>query len=156
MAERLGDRPRRVIADLVAIAAAIGLDEVEPLILGLEGFGDAVAFVAGAGEAALVRHLDHRRPVDCRVILRRRGEIWRNHCGEVKGLAKLGRNLFRIDKTVAAHPDAVIRLRQIGDDIATAFVGDHDLGEAGAEIPGLGDDPDPSLRPETAGDDPAD
>ena len=46
--------PRRVIADLVAIAAAIGLDEVQPLVLGLEIFGNAVAFIAGAGEAALV------------------------------------------------------------------------------------------------------
>jgi hypothetical protein len=36
--ERRRNVARRIVADLVAIAAAIGLDEVEPLLLGLEIF----------------------------------------------------------------------------------------------------------------------
>src|SRR5438045_1960363 len=40
------------------------LDEIEILILRLEVDGDAVAVRAGARKLALVRHLDHRRPVD--------------------------------------------------------------------------------------------
>jgi hypothetical protein len=39
MTKRCGDGARRVIADLMAIAAAIGLDEVEPLVLGLKTSG---------------------------------------------------------------------------------------------------------------------
>src|SRR5216684_9297113 len=89
MAERLGDRPGRVIAELVAVAAAIGLDEIEPLVLGLEHLWDAVALVAGAGEAALVRDLDHRRPVDRRIILRGGGQARRDGGRQVQDLAGL-------------------------------------------------------------------
>ena len=56
MAECLRNVARRVVADLVAIAAAIGLDDVEPLILGLEFDGDAIAVRAGARKLALVRN----------------------------------------------------------------------------------------------------
>src|ERR1700686_2290911 len=49
-----------------------------------------------------------------------------------------------------------MRLRQIGNDIAAALVGDRHLGKAGAELAGLGNDPDAGLRSEPAGDDPAD
>src|SRR5207245_4304824 len=40
--------------------------------------------------------------------------------------------------------------------IPPTFIGDRDLGEAGAEIGGLGDHPHPGLGAEPAGDDPAD
>src|SRR5689334_16744207 len=70
--------PRGIVADLVAIAAAVGLDKVEPLLLGLEVLRDAIAGVPGSGEAALIRHADHRGPVNCRVVLRCRGEARRN------------------------------------------------------------------------------
>src|SRR4029077_4251042 len=61
-AQRGGDRSRRIVAYLMAVAATIGLDEVQPLILRLEFLRYAVALVAGAGEPALVRDLDHRSP----------------------------------------------------------------------------------------------
>ena len=41
----------------MAVAATIGLDEIEPLLLCLEVLGHSVALVAGAGKAALVRDL---------------------------------------------------------------------------------------------------
>ena len=154
--ERRRNVPRRIVADLVAIAAAIGLDEVEPLLLGLEVFRDAVALVAGSGEAALVRHADHRGPVNRRVVLRCRGQARRNHGGQIERLPRLRRHLLGIDQAIAAHPDPVAGFWQVGDDVAAALVGDDDLGEAGAEITGLGDDPDPGLRAKPAGDGPAD
>ena len=61
-------------------------------------------------------------------------------------LARLRPHPRRIDETVAAHPDLVIGLRQVGNDIAAFIVGDDDLGEAGRQIGGLGDDPDAGLR----------
>ena len=150
------DRARRVIADLVAVAAAVGLDGVEPLILGLEVDGDAVAVGAGAGEAALVRHPDHRGPVDRRIVLRGGREIGRDDRSEVERLAGRGRDLRRIDEAIAAHPDPVAGLGQIGNDVAADFVGDRHLGEAGAEFGRLRDHPYAGLRPEPAGDDSAD
>ncbi len=148
--------PRREVADLVAIAAAIGFDEIQPLILGLEILGYAVALVAGAGEAAQFRDLDHRGPVYRRIVLRGRGEARRRLGGQVEGFARLGGDFRRVDETVAAHPNLVMRFGQVRHDIPSAFVGDRDLGEPRAELGGLRDDPDPSFRPEPAGDDPAD
>ena len=132
----------------MAIAAAIGLDEVEPLLLGLEIFRDAVALVAGAGEAALVGDLDHRGPVDRRIILRRRGEARRDDGGQVEDLARLAGDLLasRRGRSRAPRPGNCAFGRS-GIDVAAALVGDDHLGEAGAEIPGLGDDPDSGFGP---------
>src|ERR1051325_8239025 len=147
---------RGEIAHLVAIAAAIGLDEVEPLLLRLEVLGDAVALVAGAREAAFVRDLQHRIPVIGGVVLRGGSEV-RRHLGlQVEELAGLRIDLGRVDQAVAAHPDPVLRLWQVGDHIAAALVGDGDLGKAGAEVAGLGDNPNAGFRAQAAGHDAAD
>ncbi len=156
MPERLGNVARGVIADLVAIAAAIGLDRVEPLILGLEVHGDAVAVGAGAGEPALVGNPDHRGPVDRRVILGRRGEIGRDHGGQVQRLARRRRDLRRIDQAVAAHPHPVGRLGKVRHHVAPGLVGHRHLGEPGAELGRLRDHPHAGFRSEPAGDDAAD
>jgi hypothetical protein len=110
----------------------------------------------GAGEAALVRDLDHRGPVDRRVILRGGGKARRHHRGQIEGLAGFARDLLRVDQAIAAHPDPVLGLGQFRDHITAALVGDDDLGEARAELRGLGDHPNPGFRTEAAGDDPAD
>ena len=106
----------------------------------------------GARKLALVRHLEHRIPVDRRIIFRRRSGARRRHRGEVEDLAGRGRDLGRVDEPVAAHPDVVVGLRQIGQHVAALIVGDHDLGELGRKIGGLGDHPDAGLRPVRAGD----
>ena len=146
-----------VIAHLMAVAAAIGLDEIEPLLLCLEVLGDAVALVAGAGKEALVRDLQHRIPVIGRdsTAPRRRG-LAPTSAFRSRSLPGSAIYLGRVDEAVAAHPDLVFGLRQIRDHVAAALVGDSDLGEAGAEIAGLGDDPDAGLRAEAARNDSAD
>ncbi len=154
--ERFGDVPRRVVADLMAIAAAIGLGGIEPLILGLEVHPDAVAVGAGAGEAAAVRNADHRGPIDRRIILRGLRKAWRDDRGEVERLAGLGRDLGRVDEAVAAHPDPVGRLGQVGDHIASVIVGDRHLGETRTEFGCLSHHPDACLRADAARDDAAD
>ena len=47
-------------------------------------------------------------------------------------------------------------LGQIRHDVTPAFVGNRDLGETGAELGGLRDDPDAGFGTEPAGDHPAD
>ena len=150
MAERLRDGTGRVIADLMAIAAAVGLDRVQPLILGLVLDRDAVAVGTGARKLAGVGNPDHREPIDRRIILRCGGEIGRHHGGQVEIPAGRARDLRGIHQPVAAHPYLVGGRRKVGQHVAPAVVGDHHLGEAGAEIAGLRDHPDAGLRPEPA------
>ena len=50
MAELCGDRARREIAELVAMDAAVGLREAQPLALILQRDGHAVAVRARAGK----------------------------------------------------------------------------------------------------------
>ena len=147
---------RCVIADLVTIAATVGFHKVDPLLLGFKIFRNAVALVAGAGEAALVGNFDHRGPVHGGIVLRRRGQARCDNRGQVQELARVAGDLVGIHKAVAADPDAVVGIWQVGDDVSAALVGDNHLGEAGAEVPRLGDDPDAGLGSETAGYDPAD
>jgi len=59
-------------------------------------------------------------------------------------------------ETIAAHKDAVIHRRQVGNDVAPLIVGDDHLGEFGRELDALGDHPDTRFRPVRAGDDAAD
>ena len=65
---------------------------------------------------------------------------------------RLARRRFhfrRIHQAVAAHPHRVVRFRQIGQQVAPAIVGDHDLGElasAGPMFPRSPRRPLPALR----------
>jgi len=73
MAEGLGYGPRRGIAQLMAGVAAVRLDDVKPLLLALHLRGHAVAvrLCPGAGKFVRRRDVQHRVPVDGRIILRR-------------------------------------------------------------------------------------
>src|SRR5271166_1214196 len=156
MAELWRQIPRRVVAKLVAVAAAIGLDEIQPLLLRLEGLRYAVALVAASREPALIRDLDYRGPVDRRIILCRGGEARRGFGGQIQDLARLARDLWRIDEAVAAHPHLVGCLREVRHDIPPSFVRDRHLGEAGSELGRLGNHPNPGFGSKSAGNDPAD
>ena len=75
--------------------------------------------------------------------------------GQIEVLAERDIHSRGVDESVAAHPDLVVRLRQIGNEVAPGIVGDDDLGEFGRQIGGLCDDPNAGLRPVRAGDDAA-
>jgi hypothetical protein len=140
----------------VTADAAVGLDDVEKLALALDVRVDAVTRRPSARECGRIRHLDHRVPVDRRIVLRRGFLIRRLHGGEVELFAGLAVDLRGIDEAIAAHPDLVLRLRQIGDDIAALIVGDDHLGHLGAEIGGFRDHPHARLRAGRASDHAAD
>ena len=109
-----------------------------------------------AAEILRRRNLHHRVPVDRRIIVRRRRLVRRRHRREIELLAGLAAHLRRIDQPVAAHPDLVVGVRKVGDDVAALVVGDDDLGVAGRQIGGLRDHPDAGLRSVRAGDHAAD
>jgi len=136
----------------MAADAPVGLDDVKELALGLVGDVDAVAIRPGAREQALIGHLDHRVPVDGRIVLRRRLVIRRHNGGQVELLAGLAVDLGRVDEAIAAHPDLVFRLREVGDHVATLIVGDDHLGHSGAEVGRFGNHPHAGFRPARPGD----
>ena len=111
--EALRDRAGRELAELMAADAAVVLHGVEPALL-----GDLGRDVALAAELADRRDRQHRIPVDRRVVMRRRGRARRRRRREGEDAAGLGLHLLGIDEAVAAHPDAVGGLRQVGHDEA--------------------------------------
>ena len=139
------DDARRLVAELVAGAAALRLDVGEPLAWLRMLVGHAVALRPGAGEQALVRNFHHRVPPLRRVVLGRRRGRRRRHRGEIEDFSGRRAHLRRIDQAVAAHPDAVGGLRQFRQDVAALIVGDDDLGELGGQIGGFRDHPDAGL-----------
>ena len=156
MADLLRNGPRRQIAQLVAMAAAVGLGEAQPLALILQGRRHAVALRAGAREQVRGRDLHHRIPIDARIIRRRRRAVRRLHRFEIEKLARLRFHLGRIDQAIAAHPDVVGAFGQIGKDIAALVVGRDDLDVFGRQIARLGDHPYAGLGALRAGDHAAD
>ena len=135
--ELLGHGARALGAERVARHAAARLDDVHPLGLGLH---------RPCGKLALRRDLEHRIPVDRRIVFRRRSRARRRRCGQIEGFPGGGPYLGRIDQSVTAHPHAVVGLRKLGDEVAAAVVRDHDLGEFGREIGRFRDHPDSGLE----------
>ena len=131
----------------MAGVAAVGLDDVEPLALILHVGRHAVALVARAGEQGLLRNVQHREPVDRRIIFGRCGGVRREGRGNVDDLAGRALGLRRIHEAVAARPDLEVRFWQIRDDIAALIVGHHSARKLRREISRLSDDPDAGFRP---------
>ena len=145
------DRARRQRSHLMAADAAIVLHPPDPVDL-----GDLVGNIVLGAELARIRDPQHRPPVDGRIVLRGSGRARRDHRGQVELLARLARDLGRIDQAIAAHPDLVFGLGQLRQQVTALVVGDHDLGEAGGQVLGFRNHPYPCFRPVRAGDDTAD
>ena len=87
-AERCGDLARRLVAQLMAAGAAVGVDDIaDPLALALDVRRNAVASGACAGKIALRRQLKQRQPILRRVVLRRGLRVGRGHRLEIQCLA---------------------------------------------------------------------
>ena len=83
--------------------------------------------------------------------MRRRGFVRRRHRDVIDKLARLCGELGRIHKAVAADPDAVVRRRQIGHEIAAGIVGHDDAREFRRQVGGFGDHPDACFGARRAG-----
>ena len=153
----LGDLARPLVAHLVAAQQLPDFSVPEPLRLALDVRGDPVARRAGARELALGGHpaaaSTSTRPGSTRAAARGRAPATAVRFSVLPGVAC---DLRRVDQAVAAHPDAVARLRQVGEEVAPAIVGDHDPRELRRQVRGLRDDPDAGLRPSRSGDHAAD
>ena len=84
---------------LVATDAVAVLDCGEPVALGV-----ICRNVALAAELAFVWDLQHRIPIDRRVVLGSRRFVRRLDGGQIELLARLAIHLWRVDEPVAAHP----------------------------------------------------
>ena len=142
------DRAGGLLAELMAADAVDVVHLPQPV-----GLGDVLGNVGRAAEIARRRNLQHRVPVDRRIIVRRGRRVRRRHRRVVEHLPGLRAQLGRIHQPVAAHPDAVVRRRQVGDEVAATVVGDDDPGELGGQLGGFGDHPDAGFRPFRTGND---
>ena len=149
--EGLGNGAGCELAELMAAHAAIVLHDVEIAIP-----GDVLRNIRIAPELVGRRDFHHGVPIDRRVILGRVRLAGRYHSRMVDDLARPALHLGGIDEAVAANPHVIVRLGQIGDDVAALIVGHDGADEAHAQFAGLRDDPDASFRPLGAGDDAAD
>jgi hypothetical protein len=118
-------------ADAVDVAHALAPDLA----------GDVRRDLARASEILSRWHLQHRIPVDRRIIMRRGALVWRRHRRQIELLAGLAAHLGRIHKAVAAHPHGVVRCWKVRDDVAALVVSHHDLGEFRGQLGRLRDDP---------------
>ena len=148
-----GNLPRRLVAHLMAREQPSVLHDVEPLRLALHVLGDAVALAARCRETrswpAPRASNTSSWPDSTRAAAAAFGATT---AVRFRSLPGRGLNLRRIHQPVAAHPHAVIGLRQIGHEVAAAIVGDHDLDELGRQVGRFRDDPDARFRPLRAGD----
>src|SRR6516225_2586533 len=135
--ERWGNGARRAVAELMAGEAAIGLDDVKPSLLALD------ATDAATLKFALIRHLEHRKPVDCGKILGRRSRVGCRNGGQIEPAARNGGRLRRVGEPIAAHPDAVVGAWERRNKIAAVVVGHDDLNKLGRKVSCFSNDPNP-------------
>ena len=83
IAEGCGNRPGRQLPQLMTADAADVLHLLQPV-----GLRDFLGNVALAAELVLVRYLQHRIPVDRRIILRGRLGVRRRNCRQVQHPAR--------------------------------------------------------------------
>ena len=153
VAERLGNLSRGLVPQCVTSRAAVGVDHrADPLALALDVRRDAVPVRPRAGELVRSGDLEQGEPVLRRVVLRRRCRVGGHDRREVERRARLRLRLLGIHQPVAAHPDVVGGLRQIGEQVASRVVRHDDPGETGGQIAGLRDHPDPGLGAVGTGD----
>jgi hypothetical protein len=105
------------------------LDDRQPVLLGDVG-GDAVL----AAELVFVRDRQQGIPINRRVVMSRIRLAGRRRGSEIEPLARLRTHLRRVDKPIAAHPEAVIGLRQIRHQIAALVVRDDDAPELRRQV----------------------
>jgi hypothetical protein len=132
------------IAQLMTGEAAVGLHDVQPLLLALHLGRHAIAagLGTGAGEFAFGWNPQHRVPIDRGIILRRRLPVGCSDGFQGELLSWRGLDLRRIHQAVTAHPDAVGGLGQIRDQEPALVVGYDDLGVFCGKAGGFRDDPD--------------
>ena len=137
----------RLVAQLMAGRTTAGLQLPEPLRLALHAFRNPVSGGARAGEFALVRYAEQRKPLGGWIILRRGARVGRGHRRQVQGFPGDRLALRRVHQAVTAHPDGIIRFREIGQQVPATIVGDHDPRELRREVRRFRNHPDSRLGP---------
>ena len=132
---------RGLLSELVTPDAAVVLDGVQPL-----GLRDVLRDVAALpAELIRARNVEHRVPVDRRIVVRGGSGVRRRLGRDVDELARLRRGLRAVDKPISPRPHAVLRFGQIRHNIAPTIVGDDALDVSHLEVAGLCDHPNARL-----------
>ena len=120
ISEFLHARRANVLAAERMAGLARVFDRIDPSALGLQEGRNSVACFAGARKLVRRRDMEHRIPVHPRIIFRGRRLRRRKYRGQIEVLAQRAIHSRGVDEFVAAHPDLVVRLRQIGNEVAPA------------------------------------
>src|SRR4030095_2903593 len=147
MPERRRDGAGGRLTELVATDAADVLHLLEPV--DLREFRRNLALAAKLVRAG---DLEHRVPVDRRVVLRRLGFVGRRYCVQVENPAGRASYFRRVHEPITPHPHAVIGFRKAGQQVTSAIIGDDDLRVLRRQIGCFGDHPDACLGPVRARD----
>ena len=135
----------------MAADAPVVLHRADPIHLG-QARGDAAlaAELIGGG------NLQHRVPVDRRIVVRGGGFARRDDRRDGKALSRLCRRFRAVDEAVSARPDLVIRRREIGNDEPATVVRHDAFDVADGQVARFRNDPDTRFRTLGTHDDAAD
>ena len=95
--------------------------------------------------------MEQREPGLGRVVVRGRPGVRCDDGRQVDRIPGLGLHPLRVHEPVAAHPDVVGGVRQVGDEVAPRIVGHDDLDVTGRQLAGLGNHPDSGFGTAGAG-----
>src|SRR5207249_7477737 len=123
------------------------LHRVDPVMLRLHDFPNAVAVQTAAWELAFWRNLKQRVPVNAWIVFGRSRRARRRYGSEIELPPDFRLHLLGIDKSVPAHPDVVRSFRKLGNEVSSLIVGDDDLRELRRQVRRFRDDPHACFRP---------
>ncbi len=150
------DAARQLVAELMA-EVAVGLDRVDPVVLGQHVRSEPVALRAGAGKFLGGGRLEQRQPVVARIDLRRFLRRFGRRGGQRdRTRRRLHLDRRRIDQAVASDPHPIGGRRQFRHHEAALIVGDDNLDEVGGQVLGFRDHPHARFRTLAAADDAGD
>src|SRR5262249_24420272 len=118
------------ITQLVTGDTPIRLELAYPLGLARHVFGNPIAVSTGSGELIFPRYLNHGEPISSGIII---GSSFRARCKrgrEVKVFSGRSLDFGRVNQPITAHPNVIVCLWEVWQDISSTIVGYDDLDES--------------------------
>src|SRR5262245_20435537 len=109
---------------------SVRLELAYPLGLVLYAFGNAIAIRTCSGELVFPRYLNQGEPVSSGIIV---GRSFRTRCERSREVEVLSGGCFDfggVHQAITAHPNVVVRLWKVGQNVSSTIVGHDDFDES--------------------------